>query len=73
MSDNILLELIKQHIETDREQFAAQEATLNRIDANVASLLESRAEQRGAWKLTTVIATAISAGLGIFFAWLGYK
>lgn len=73
MSNDVLLELVKQHIESDRQQFDALTATLSRVDTNVQSLLETRAKQRGAWKLAAVVATAASTLAGLVLTWVGLK
>jgi hypothetical protein len=67
-----LADALAAHDRLDTERFDALTGTLDRIDANVESLLQSRSFARGAWKATATISVAISSLIGIVFAFIGY-
>lgn len=60
-ADETLLELIKQHVESDQQQFESQAKTLDEIRTDVKSLLLSRAKTQGMGKI--LAAAAGSGGL----------
>lgn len=63
-----LVKLIEQHTEDDRENFKVIRAFCEKIDSNVTSLLETRAQAKGATTAFVWVVGILSAVLGGSFA-----
>jgi hypothetical protein len=69
-----LIEMIRQHTEDDRANFAVIREQLGKIEVNTTSLLETRSFGRGVSKMAMWLVGALSAlagtGLSSLIAWV---
>lgn len=68
-----LIEMIRQHTEDDRQNFAVIRGQLEKIEANTSSLLQTRSFGRGVSKIALwvvgIAATAAGTVLSTLIAW----
>lgn len=58
---DILVRMLEQHLQDDRERFAAMDKKLDKVLTVTESLAESRTLAKGAWKATAFIAGGVAS------------